>query len=249
MLIAFVRSRNVVSSQLRVGVRHSGIVSVHDVVETPVGLTIDFAIVPTEFLVSPERCDFTRNTATQSELTGGQVAGFCEVAATVVGCIVTSAGVIVGTGEGSNATVTESRLVHHVEVVSAVCAANRGAVVLVIEGIPDCEDVFFTMVRAGIVVSERGSHGGYALARPDDEISAAEIIDAIEGPVAITECSSAVGRCSLEPTCQVGSAWQGINLSIRRALNEVSLADLQTRQISMPPPRFRDDIISPLMTR
>lgn len=105
------------------------------------------------------------------------------------------------------------------------------------------------LVRAGIVVSERGSHGGYALARPDDEISAAEIIDAIEGPVAITECSSAVGRCSLEPTCQVGSAWQGINLSIRRALNEVSLADLQTRQISMPPPRFRDDIISPLITR
>ena len=105
------------------------------------------------------------------------------------------------------------------------------------------------LVRAGIVVSERGLHGGYALARPDDEISAAEIINAIEGPLAITECSSAKGQCSLEPTCQVGSAWQAINLSIRRALNEVSLADLQARQAPIQPPRFRDDIISQLITR
>jgi len=114
---------------------------------------------------------------------------------------------------------------------------------------PTVSKLLKALVRAGLVVSERGSHGGYALARPDNEISAAEIIDAIEGPVAITECSSAVGRCSLESTCQVGSAWQGINLSIRRALNEVSLADLQTRRAPMPPPRFRDDILGPVTTR
>jgi FeS assembly SUF system regulator len=114
---------------------------------------------------------------------------------------------------------------------------------------PTVSKLLKALVRAGLVVSERGSNGGYALARPDNEISAAEIINAIEGPVAITECSSAAGRCSLEPTCKVGSAWQGINLSIRRALNEVSLADLQTRRIPMPPPRFRDDILSHVTPR
>ena len=114
---------------------------------------------------------------------------------------------------------------------------------------PTVSKLLKALVRAGLVVSERGSHGGYALARPGDEISAAEIIDAIEGPVAITECSSAAGRCSLESTCQVGSAWQGINLSIRRALTEVSLADLQSRRLPMPSPRFRDDILGPVISR
>jgi FeS assembly SUF system regulator len=114
---------------------------------------------------------------------------------------------------------------------------------------PTVSKLLKALVRAGLVVSERGSHGGYALARSDDKISAAEIIDAIEGPVAITECSSAVGRCSLESTCQVGSAWQDINLSIRRALTEVSLADLQSRRIPMPSPRFRDDILGPATSR
>jgi FeS assembly SUF system regulator len=98
------------------------------------------------------------------------------------------------------------------------------------------------LVRAGLVTSERGSHGGYALAKSEDEITAADIIDAIEGPVAITECSSADSRCSLERTCTVGSAWQGINLSIRRALTQVSLADLQTRRLPMPLPNFHDSI-------
>ncbi len=105
------------------------------------------------------------------------------------------------------------------------------------------------LVRAGLVVSERGSHGGYALARPEDEITAAQIIDALEGPVAITECSSAVSCCSLETTCQVRPAWQTINQSIRRALTQVSLADLQTHRIRMPPPRLRDDILGPAANR
>jgi FeS assembly SUF system regulator len=114
---------------------------------------------------------------------------------------------------------------------------------------PTVSKLLKALVRAGLVVSERGSRGGYALARPDDEISAAQIIDAIEGPVAITECSSPIGHCSLEPTCHVGSAWQGINLSIRRALTQVSLADLQTRRLPMPPPRLRDDILGPAVSR
>jgi len=84
------------------------------------------------------------------------------------------------------------------------------------------------LVRAGLVTSERGAQGGYALARPAEQISAGEILDALEGPVAITECSSGAGSCDLEAFCRVGHAWQLINRSIRVALRDISLADLQT---------------------
>lgn len=86
------------------------------------------------------------------------------------------------------------------------------------------------LVHAGLVVSTRGVQGGYALARPAASISAAEILDALEGPVALTECSSANGGCDLESYCRVGSAWQRINHSIRKALDGVSLADLHGRR-------------------
>ncbi|CAN5318375.1 SUF system Fe-S cluster assembly regulator [soil metagenome] len=82
------------------------------------------------------------------------------------------------------------------------------------------------LARAGLVTSVRGARGGYALARPAAGISAADIIDAIEGPVAITECSTRHSACSLEVGCRTGHAWQRINRAIRRALAEVTLAEL-----------------------
>ena len=93
--------------------------------------------------------------------------------------------------------------------------------------LPTVSKLLKKLVRAGLAVSRRGAHGGYALSRPAHEISAAQIIDALEGPVAITQCSSGHGLCELEPSCRVGNAWQRINLTIRRALDDVSLADLQ----------------------
>ena len=104
-------------------------------------------------------------------------------------------------------------------------------------GQPTVSKLLKSLVRAGLVVSTRGVLGGYALARPADAISAAEIIDALEGPVAITECSSAGGGgCNLESFCRVGVAWQRINLSIRKALEGVTLADLQQLREPLPPP-------------
>lgn len=95
---------------------------------------------------------------------------------------------------------------------------------------PTVSKLLKSLVRAGLVTSTRGAQGGYALARPARAISAAEILDALEGPVAITACSSSHGCCDLESFCRVGSAWQRINSSIRRALQEVTLADLQERR-------------------
>jgi FeS assembly SUF system regulator len=103
------------------------------------------------------------------------------------------------------------------------------------------------LVHAGLVLSTRGVQGGYTLARPADAISAAEILDALEGPVAITECSSSKGGCDLESFCRVGSAWQRINHSIREALESVSLADLQQRR--EPLPKLSADIRSAALAR
>lgn len=84
--------------------------------------------------------------------------------------------------------------------------------------------------RAGLVTSSRGAHGGYQLARPAARISAAEIIDAIEGPVAITECSGHHSACDLETVCSTGTAWQRVNAAIRRSLDELSLAQLSGQE-------------------
>ena len=103
-------------------------------------------------------------------------------------------------------------------------------------GQPTVQKLLKSLVHAGLVVSTRGVQGGYALARAPEAISAAEIIDALEGPVAITECSSVDGGCDLESFCRVGMAWQRINSSIRKALQGVTLADLQHRSQPLPPP-------------
>jgi len=99
---------------------------------------------------------------------------------------------------------------------------------------PTVSKLLKALVHARLVVSSRGVQGGYALARPATAITAAEILDALEGPVAITECSSSHGLCDLESYCRVGTAWQRINSSIRKALEGVSLADLQTRRDPLP---------------
>jgi FeS assembly SUF system regulator len=80
--------------------------------------------------------------------------------------------------------------------------------------------------RRGLVNSTRGLHGGYLLARPPIEINAAQILDALEGPVALTECASSDSHCCIESSCLVGRAWQRVNLAIRRSLQEITLLEL-----------------------
>jgi FeS assembly SUF system regulator len=91
---------------------------------------------------------------------------------------------------------------------------------------PTVQKLLKLLSKAGLVSSTRGAHGGYRLARPPADITAAEVIDALEGPVSITECSADDKSCDFESTCNVGGAWQRINVAIRRALDDVSLDDL-----------------------
>jgi len=80
--------------------------------------------------------------------------------------------------------------------------------------------------KSGLVVSVRGIRGGYQLSRPASEISAAAILDALEGPVAITECASHDSHCGIEQACRVGHTWQRINAAIHRALQDINLSQL-----------------------
>jgi FeS assembly SUF system regulator len=90
--------------------------------------------------------------------------------------------------------------------------------------------------HAGLVISTRGLHGGYQLARPPAQISAAAILDALEGPVALTDCAAGHGNCDIEDNCRVGRVWQRLNLAIRRALYDVTLAQLAG--LDAPPARL-----------
>ncbi len=101
---------------------------------------------------------------------------------------------------------------------------------------PTVSKILKLLAKAELVTSTRGSQGGYQLSRSPGDISAADIIDALEGPVHITECSSDDSHCDLEHVCNVGSAWQRINVAIRRALEDINLDDLQ--RTSAPVPTF-----------
>ena len=105
-------------------------------------------------------------------------------------------------------------------------------------GLPTVSKLLKELQHAGLLRSVRGAHGGYQLARPAALINAADIIDAVEGPVALTECAGGAGNCEIETTCLVGNGWQRINRAIRRALHEVSLEELVRRDAPFATPDF-----------
>src|SRR5258708_35834381 len=72
---------------------------------------------------------------------------------------------------------------------------------------PTVSKVLKGLQRAGLVISSRGAQGGYRLARRPTEITAAQILDVFEGPIAITECSGASSQSGIDRLCRVGGAW------------------------------------------
>jgi FeS assembly SUF system regulator len=115
----------------------------------------------------------------------------------------------------------------------AVCSAADVAAATGI-AVPTVSKLLKSLARADLVTSTRGANGGYKLARGPREISAADVIDALEGPVSITECSASDSQCDYESVCNVGNSWQRINVAIRRALEEVSLIDLLRANSPVP---------------
>jgi len=83
-----------------------------------------------------------------------------------------------------------------------------------------------TLARAGLLVSHAGTNGGYALARPASEISAFEVIRAIDGPLFITSCITIHGTCDLAGHCTIKEPLRKVNDSIKDLLSGIRIADL-----------------------
>lgn len=105
---------------------------------------------------------------------------------------------------------------------SAQQIADQGALPL-----PTVAKLLNALARAGIVVSHRGATGGYTLGRPAVQISVADIVQALEGPIALTACAEGSdAACEVETLCPMAGNWNKVNQAIRRALEGVTLADM-----------------------
>lgn len=83
------------------------------------------------------------------------------------------------------------------------------------------------LLQSGLLISHRGIKGGYVLSRDPHEISVLEVIAAVEGPMALTECSTDVsGLCHIETCCPIKTNQQIINQAVRGVLEMVMLSDL-----------------------
>ena len=97
---------------------------------------------------------------------------------------------------------------------------------------PTVSKLLAAMARAGVLVSQRGAKGGYRLARGPEAITAADIVTAVDGPIALTVCiEHGAGACDVESLCPSRSGWRRINDAVRDAMKSVSLAELA---FSMP---------------
>jgi len=103
---------------------------------------------------------------------------------------------------------------------------------------PTVAKILKRLAQEGVLESHRGTKGGYALARPAREISVADIVKALDGPIALTECmGSETGSCEIESLCPTRINWRTINDAITDALKSVSIADMAapTFPILRPP--------------
>ena len=105
---------------------------------------------------------------------------------------------------------------------------------------PTVAKVLKPLAQAGLVEGFRGANGGYRLARDSAAISLVEIVEAMEGPLGMTECSVAASQCGIEHSCGVRANWRRINDVVADALRGVSLA--QMLQPAAAPPRKRIDM-------
>jgi FeS assembly SUF system regulator len=102
---------------------------------------------------------------------------------------------------------------------------------------PTVAKVLKALTSAGLVTSQRGARGGYRLARPVTTISVADVIRAIDGPIALTACvDGGTGGCDVQSICSVRGRWDLVNDAIHAALTSISLTDMQAASV---PAAFR----------
>ncbi|MGE7138063.1 SUF system Fe-S cluster assembly regulator [Luteibacter sp. NPDC031894] len=126
-----------------------------------------------------------------------------------------------------------SRLTDYATVVMTCIAAHPADVLSTAQiaeearlELPTVSKLLKLLGHAGLVESFRGVNGGYRLARPAEAISLAEIVEAMEGPIGLTECSMAQGQCDRQSTCGVSGSWQSVSGTIDGVLRAMTLAQM-----------------------
>ena len=92
---------------------------------------------------------------------------------------------------------------------------------------PTVSKILKLMAGSSLIESHRGVNGGYSLSRGADSVRVSEIIEALEGPIALTACvDGTTDQCTIEGSCPMRGNWNTVNDAIRTALSGVTLADL-----------------------
>ena len=130
------------------------------------------------------------------------------------------------------AVVMLSHLAVDVDRVVTATELARGSVL----PLPSVSKLMKQLSRAGILTSQRGASGGYRLGRAPKDISIADIVTILEGPIALTACiEGADTSCDAIPQCSLSGHWNQVNHAIQVALDSVSLADLlNANQVQAP---------------
>ncbi len=140
-----------------------------------------------------------------------------------------------------------SKLTDYATVILSYMAQNNSDIHAALEigeatGIarPTVSKVLKILLKAGVLSSVRGAKGGYILARSPEKITVATVISALEGPIALTECSQSHKGCDQASGCHIQGNWNLINQKIFNALESVTLADM------ILPVRQPEEIIIPV---
>lgn len=93
--------------------------------------------------------------------------------------------------------------------------------------LPTTSKILKQLTKSGIIGAQRGASGGYRLNKTPSDITIATIVEAMDGPIALTNCAEGGDHnCHVEKTCPMSGGWNRINRAVRRALEEVSLAEM-----------------------
>lgn len=98
--------------------------------------------------------------------------------------------------------------------------------------LPTVSKILRSLARSKILASHRGVSGGYSLERAPDEISIAEVIRALQGPISMVQCGSQPGACEQEQVCPTRVNWTRISREVERALDSVPISDMVGRPTS-----------------
>jgi len=111
---------------------------------------------------------------------------------------------------------------------------------------PTVSKLLQSLLQCNLLTSQRGAHGGYRLARSAAMISVREVVDALEGEIALTECNSSHSQCEQQTQCAMRGNWMRINDAMCAVLSSISLAEMSQADFA---PHFTKIATTPIQSQ